>query len=205
MSYKVDWCLTGINCLHNKKAENYFLKCPRFWPLAPGYGPLAQVSHGMKANPPGYLWSKYECFLMRGCQDHTCHKLLTEICEVRQIFKGNLIKICEIFTKIALELPQNSQMPLFKCQKLVINTTKCDLYLFLHKTCRNMVWKFYEIWKFCETWKILWKLASRWARFYLTVWDMARMRDMSFWNTSWVAYKTFNAVRHKCRWVGWLQ
>ena len=25
--------------------------------------------HGMKANPTGYLWSKYECFLMSGCQD----------------------------------------------------------------------------------------------------------------------------------------
>ena len=24
---------------------------------------------GMKANPTGYLWSKYECFLIRGCQD----------------------------------------------------------------------------------------------------------------------------------------
>ena len=25
--------------------------------------------HGMKANPTWYLWSKYECFLMSGCQD----------------------------------------------------------------------------------------------------------------------------------------
>ena len=25
--------------------------------------------HGMKANPTRYLWSKYECFLMSGCQD----------------------------------------------------------------------------------------------------------------------------------------
>ena len=25
--------------------------------------------HGMKAKPTGYLWSKYECFLMSGCQD----------------------------------------------------------------------------------------------------------------------------------------
>ena len=30
---------------------------------------------------------------------HTCHKL-SEICEIRQIFKGGLIKFCEIFTKI---------------------------------------------------------------------------------------------------------
>ena len=25
--------------------------------------------HGMKADPTGYLWSEYECFLMSGCQD----------------------------------------------------------------------------------------------------------------------------------------
>ena len=24
--------------------------------------------HGMKANPTGYLWSEYECFLMSGSQ-----------------------------------------------------------------------------------------------------------------------------------------
>ena len=29
-----------------------------------------------------------------------CHKLWTEICEINQIFKGDLIKFCEIFTKI---------------------------------------------------------------------------------------------------------
>ena len=41
--------------------------------------------------------------------DHTCHKLWTEICEIRQIFKRDLIKFCEIFIKITLELPKNSQ------------------------------------------------------------------------------------------------
>ena len=84
----------------------------------------------------------------------------TEICEVRQIFKGDLTKFCEIFTKINLELHQNSQKPLFKCKKLVINTTKCDLYLFLHKMYGKMVWKF------CEIWKILYELASIWAKFW---------------------------------------
>ena len=64
---------------------------------------------------------------------HTCDKLWTEICEIGHIFKGDLIKFCEIFTKIALELPQNSKKPLFKCKKLVINTIKGDLCLFLHK------------------------------------------------------------------------
>ena len=32
----------------------------------------------MKANPPGYLWSKYEYFLMSGCQDIDFYKTLTK-------------------------------------------------------------------------------------------------------------------------------
>ena len=36
-------------------------------------------SHGMKANPPGYLWSKYERFLASGCQDMNLNiELLTQ-------------------------------------------------------------------------------------------------------------------------------
>ena len=34
--------------------------------------------HGMKANPTGYLWSKYESFLMSGCQDIDFYKTLTK-------------------------------------------------------------------------------------------------------------------------------
>ena len=70
---------------------------------------------------------------------HTYHKLWTEICEIRQIFNRDLITFCEIFTKITLKLPQNSQKPLFECMKLVINTTKCDVSLFLYKVCFNSV------------------------------------------------------------------
>ena len=80
-----------------------------------------------------------ELILCKSTHLHTCHKLWTEICEIRQIFKGELIKFCEIFTKITSELPQNSQKPLFKCKKLVINTTKCDLCLFLYIICCKMV------------------------------------------------------------------
>ena len=32
--------------------------------------------HGMKANPTGYLWSKYECFLMSGYKDMDLSKTL---------------------------------------------------------------------------------------------------------------------------------
>ena len=34
--------------------------------------------HGMKANPTGYLWSEYECFLMSSCQDIDFKTTLTK-------------------------------------------------------------------------------------------------------------------------------
>ena len=68
-----------------------------------------------------------------GLKHTSYHKLWTDICEIRQISKGDLIKFCEIFTKITLELPQNSQKPLFKGKKLVMNITRCNLCLFFIK------------------------------------------------------------------------
>ena len=52
---------------------------------------------------------------------HTCHKLWIEICEINQNFKGDLIKFCEIVTKIIFELPQYNQNAFI----LMIET--CDL------------------------------------------------------------------------------
>ena len=54
--------------------------------------------------------------------------------EIPQNFKGDLIKFCEIFTKITLELPQNSQKPLFKCKKLVI-TQQSVIYVYFFIKC----------------------------------------------------------------------
>ena len=106
------------------------------------------------------VWLYIACWIQRiktaykfSClHPHTCHKLWAEICEIRQIFKWDLIKFCQIFTKITLKLPQNSQKHLFKCKKLVINTKKCDLCLFLHKMCCKMVWTFCETWKSYGNW-----------------------------------------------------
>ena len=100
-------------------------------------------------------------------------KLWTEICETRQIFKWDLIKFCEIFTKITLKLPQNSQKPLLQCMMFVINTTKCDVCLFLHKMCCKIVWKFCQIWKSYGNWL---PDVPNSVKFYLTVWDMACMQ-----------------------------
>ena len=44
------------------------------------------------------------CFIV--IHVHACHKLWTEICEIRHIFKGDLIKFCEIFIKITLNSPK---------------------------------------------------------------------------------------------------
>ena len=40
--------------------------------------------------------------------NHTCHKLLAEICEFRLIFKGDLTKFCEIFKKVTFKLTELS-------------------------------------------------------------------------------------------------
>ena len=64
------WPTICVSCFHNRKVENTFKRCPSFWPLAPPWGMDPGVtSNGIKADPPGYLWSKYECFLMSGCWD----------------------------------------------------------------------------------------------------------------------------------------
>ena len=59
-----------ISCCHNRKVEKHFLKVSYILTSSPTPGKDPGVwSHGMKADPPGYLWSKYECFLMSGWWD----------------------------------------------------------------------------------------------------------------------------------------
>ena len=46
------------------------LRCPKFWPPAPPRGMnFGARTYGMKADPPRYPWTKYECFLIRIVQD----------------------------------------------------------------------------------------------------------------------------------------
>ena len=71
---------------------------------------------------------------------------------------------------VTMELSKSSRKSVFVCKKLVINTTKCDLCLFLHKMCCKMVWKSCDIWK---SYNGNWLLdGPNSVRFYLTVWDM---------------------------------
>ena len=102
---------------------------------------------------------------------HTCHKRWTKICEVRQNFKGDLTKFCEIFLNITLQLPKYS-LSFFSCKKPVKTWAVCDLCLILYKICCKMVWKFCEIWIFYGNGL---PDGSYSMRFYLTVWDMACM------------------------------
>ena len=161
--------------------------------------------------PVGQSWSNFMCSITgvgRGCimfwgrldknwfpckrkpPLHTCHKLWIEICEMRQIFKGDLIKLCEIFTKITLELPQSSQKPLFKCKKLVINTTTCDLCLFLHKMCCKIVWKVWDLKNLMgigfQMGKILWDFISQCEIWHVCHWlIMGKMVSPPFFGCFW--------------------
>ena len=60
---------------------------------------------------------------------HTCHKLWTKICEIRQNFMGDLTKFCEIFLNITCELPRYSLKPFLSCKKLV-KTSKCVICVY---------------------------------------------------------------------------
>ena len=68
---------------HERNQGIYLFSYTRFWPLTPtqGHGPLGRMSQG----PPGYLWFKYQSFLISGCQDMNPWKKL-EILEFKEFY-----------------------------------------------------------------------------------------------------------------------
>ena len=77
------------------------------------YGTNSKAEHSMVNicllfQKGDHYWRKDMTFLTYESLPHTCHKLWTKICEIRQNFKGDLTKFCEIFLNITLELPQYS-------------------------------------------------------------------------------------------------
>ena len=64
-----------------------------------------------------YLYSSMHCNFLKKKKTkkkkHTCHKLWTKICEIRQNVKEDLTKFCEIFLNITLGLPQYSLKSFF--------------------------------------------------------------------------------------------
>ena len=68
-------------------------------------------------------WEKHEII-------HTCHKLRTEIREIRQNFKGELTKYCEVFLNITLELPQYSSLFFFFHVRSLWKQQHCVIFVY---------------------------------------------------------------------------
>ena len=65
------------------------------------------------------------------CLCHTCHKLWTKICEIRQNFKGDLTKFCEVFLNITMEFPQyNLKSFFFLHVRSLWKPQHCVIYVF---------------------------------------------------------------------------
>ena len=72
---------------------------------------------------------------------HTCHKLWTRICEIRQNFKGDLTNSVR-FSKTSLWSSPNIVLKyFFSCKKLVKTKTVCYVYFFIKcvKLSKNSV------------------------------------------------------------------
>ena len=65
---------------------------------------------------------------------HTCHKLWTEICEIRQIFKGDLIKFCEILTKSLWSSPKIVKCLYLNIRNLLL-TQQSVIYVYFFIKC----------------------------------------------------------------------
>ena len=66
------YCFVLTSCkdinLHRKLYNIFKVFSILTSPPPPERDPVVQC-HGMKANPTGYPWSTYVCFLISGCQD----------------------------------------------------------------------------------------------------------------------------------------
>ena len=92
---------------------------------------------------------------------HTCHKLWTRICEIRQNFKGDSINFCEIFLNITLELPKYSLKSFFHVRSLW-KPQQCVIYVYFF--IKSVV-HFVNVLKILWDLNFLWELPSRWAKF----------------------------------------
>ena len=74
--------------------------------------------HGMKANPIGYLWSKYECFLTTVCQDIDLYKTLAK-CD------GNAYNRSDYNSSFALRAVELKMMDVLAFLNLLWNSIPC--------------------------------------------------------------------------------
>ena len=89
-----------ISCFHNKKSRKTFFKGVLDFDPPLGMDPWVR-SHGMKADPPGYLWSKYECCLMSGWWD-----ILHSSCFNVKLW-SNSMNGTELWTNIRTDIQTN--------------------------------------------------------------------------------------------------
>ena len=68
--------------------------------------------------PVGAVWSGSILFA-KAYLSENLGSIHAVSCEIRQIFKGDLIKFCEIFTKITLELSDKACNPVTMTEKIV--------------------------------------------------------------------------------------
>ena len=81
-----------------------------------------------------YMKIKSKMLLIKTFQSfHTCHKLWTKICEIRQNFTGDLTKFCEIFFNITLELPQYTLKSFFSCIQKLVKARTVLIYVYFFK------------------------------------------------------------------------
>ena len=103
---------------------------------------------------------------------HTCHKLCTKISEIRQNFKGDLTKFCEIFLNITLELPQYSLKSSFFHVRSLWKPWLCVIYVYFFI---KSVIKWSENSEIRIFYGNCLPDGPHSVRFYLTVWDTACM------------------------------
>ena len=112
----------------------------------------------MSVVPKTFELLRFDWCCVHGYYSHTCHKLWTKICEIRQKFMGDLTKFCEIFLNITLELPQYNLKSFFMWESGE-NPQQCviNIYFFIKsflKWTENSV-----------RFVFLWEMPSRWAKF----------------------------------------
>ena len=81
--------LSMLGKFFSRQRTDYFYS---FFPKTVFHISNGENSHEMSSP---VFWERYDDD--DGLVFHTCHKLWTKICEIRQNFKGDLTKFCEIF------------------------------------------------------------------------------------------------------------
>ena len=93
---------------------------------------------GIKAAPPGYLWSKYECFLMSGCRDTNLskkeHKTLSQ--KEHKTLSQKDPDGCRVITIVLLVLRTGELKTEKKKNQRIISKTTCTSSFHAENICK---------------------------------------------------------------------